>query len=162
MIHKTNAARLLDGLKIHYELLEYEVDESDLSAVHVALSTGQEIEKIYKTIVCVCEPKAYVVACIQGDLELDLKALAHAAGAKRCELINLRDLEKITGYVRGGCSPLAMKKRFETFIDERAKSQEKVLVSAGVRGKQLRLSPIDLAAACEAKFAIIARSAAPN
>ncbi|QPH96523.1 Cys-tRNA(Pro) deacylase [Campylobacter concisus] len=159
MIHKTNAARLLDNLKIEYEILEYEVDLNDLSAVHVAASTKQDIKQIYKTIVCQCEPKNFVVACLQGDLELDLKALAHACGAKRCELINLKDLEKITGYIRGGCSPLAMKKHFATFIDERAKAQEYVLVSAGVRGKQIKIAPNDLLKACEADYADIARLA---
>ena len=159
MIHKTNAARALDKLKINYEILEYEVDLNDLSAVHVAASTKQDIKQIYKTIVCQCEPKNFVVACLQGDLELDLKALAHACGAKRCELINLKDLEKITGYIRGGCSPLAMKKHFATFIDERASEQEYVLVSAGVRGKQIKIAPNDLLKACEADYADIARLA---
>ncbi|WP_103589307.1 Cys-tRNA(Pro) deacylase [Campylobacter concisus] len=159
MIHKTNAARALDKLKINYEILEYEVDLNDLSAIHVAASTKQNIKQIYKTIVCECEPKNFVVACLQGDLELDLKALAHACGAKRCELINLKDLEKITGYIRGGCSPLAMKKHFATFIDERAMEQEYVLVSAGVRGKQIKIAPNDLLKACEASFANIARLA---
>ena len=159
MIHKTNADRLLDKLKIDYEILEYEVDLNDLSAVHVAASTKQDIKQIYKTIVCQCEPKNFVVACLQGDLELDLKALAHACGAKRCELINLKDLEKITGYIRGGCSPLAMKKHFATFIDERAGEQEYVLVSAGVRGKQIKIAPNDLLKACEADYADIARLA---
>ena len=157
MIHKTNAARALDKLKINYEILEYEVDLNDLSALHVAASTKQDIKQIYKTIVCECEPKNFVVACLQGDLELDLKALAHACGAKRCELINLKDLEKITGYIRGGCSPLAMKKHFATFIDERANEQEYVLVSAGVRGKQIKIAPNDLLKACEASYADIAR-----
>lgn len=160
MIHKTNAARLLDKFHVAYELVEYPVDESDLSAMHVAASTQQNIEKIYKTIVCVTDSKNHLVACIQGDLELDLKALAHAAGVKRCELINLRDLEKLTGYVRGGCSPLAMKKKFTTFIDERAAGLDFIFVSAGVRGKQLRLDPSDLARVCEAKFSPIARAAA--
>ncbi|MCD8213183.1 MAG: Cys-tRNA(Pro) deacylase [Campylobacter sp.] len=157
MIHKTNAARLLDKLKIAYELVEYEVDENDLSALHVASSTRQDIKNIYKTIVCACEPKNFIVACLQGDLELDLKALAHVAGVKRCELINLKDLEKITGYIRGGCSPLAMKKSYLTFIDERAHELDFVYVSAGIRGKQLKLSPIDLANSCQASFANIAR-----
>nr|WP_315519696.1 Cys-tRNA(Pro) deacylase [uncultured Campylobacter sp.] len=159
MIHKTNAARLLDKLKIKYDILEYEVDLNDLSAIHVAASTKQDIKQIYKTIVCQCEPKNFVVACVQGDLELDLKALAHACGAKRCELINLKELEKITGYIRGGCSPLAMKKHFATFIDERASELDYVLVSAGVRGKQIKIAPNDLLKACEASYADIARLA---
>ncbi|MGH1601370.1 Cys-tRNA(Pro) deacylase [Campylobacter majalis] len=156
-VHKTNAARALDRLKIEYEILEYEVDESDLSALHVANSTGKDIRYIYKTIVCECEPKCYIVACVQGDLELDLKALAKASGAKRCELINLKDLEKITGYIRGGCSPLAMKKQFDTYIDDRALELEYIIVSAGVRGKQLKLGVNDLLKASGGKTALITR-----
>lgn len=157
MIHKTNAARLLDKLKIAYDLIEYEVDESDLSAIHVAKSTNQNIKQIYKTIVCVCEPKKYVVGCVAGDLELDLKALAVSCKVKRCELLNLKDLEKITGYIRGGCSPLAMKKQFETFIDSSALELEYLLVSAGVRGKQIKIAPSDLAKATNAKFVKITK-----
>ncbi|KEA46305.1 cysteinyl-tRNA(Pro) deacylase [Campylobacter mucosalis] len=156
-IHKTNAARVLDGLKISYELLEYDVDESDLSAVHLAKITGVDIAKIYKTIVCEVGTREYIVACIQGDLELDLKALANVSGHKRCELLALKELEKVTGYIRGGCSPLAMKKQFATFIDERALSQDKILISAGVRGKQICINPNDLASATSAKFKSIAR-----
>ncbi|MDL0089235.1 Cys-tRNA(Pro) deacylase [Campylobacter gastrosuis] len=157
MIHKTNAARVLDRLKIAYDLVEYEVDESDLSATHVAHSAGLDIRFVYKTIVCVCVPQKYVVGVIRGDAELDLKALAGACGAKRAELINLRDLEKLTGYIRGGCSPIAMKKQFETFIDDDAQNLDYILVSAGVRGKQLKLAPNDLVKAINARFAKIIR-----
>jgi len=158
-IHKTNAARALDRLGIAYEMGTYEVDESDLSAVHVARNLGADITRIYKTIVCECDGMAsrggerHVVACIQGDCEIDLKALARACGAKRCELIAMRDLERITGYIRGGCSPLAMKRAFATFIDERALACERIFVSAGLRGVQLSLAPRDLARATNAKFA---------
>ncbi|MCR4942828.1 MAG: Cys-tRNA(Pro) deacylase [Campylobacter sp.] len=154
---KTNAARILDALGISYEIFEYEVDENDLSAVHVALTCKQDISKIYKTIVCEVLPREFVVACIQGDLELDLKALASVSGHKKCELLPLKSLEKTTGYIRGGCSPLAMKKAFATFIDELALKQDKIFVSAGVRGKQLCLDPKDLAKATKAKFAKISR-----
>ncbi|CAD7287249.1 Cys-tRNA(Pro) deacylase [Campylobacter suis] len=157
-IHKTNAARALDRLKISYDMFEYEVNESDLSAIHLAQTTGIGIEKIYKTIVCEVGTREYIVACIQGDLELDLKALASVSGHKRCELLTLKELEKTTGYIRGGCSPIAMKKRFATFIDERALLQKQILISAGVRGKQLCLAPHDLACAVNAKFAPIART----
>lgn len=157
MIHKTNAARVLDRLKIAYDLVEYEVDENDLSATHVAHSAGLDIRFVYKTIVCVCVPQKYVVGVIRGDAELDLKALAGACGAKRAELINLRDLEKLTGYIRGGCSPIAMKKQFETFIDDEAQNLDYILVSAGVRGKQLKLAPNDLIKAINARFAKIIR-----
>ncbi|MGB2552610.1 Cys-tRNA(Pro) deacylase [Campylobacter sp. MOP51] len=157
MIHKTNAARILDGKSVEYELFEYEVDESDLSAVSVALKCRADITQVYKTIVCECEPRGFVVACIQGNLSLDLKALARASGHKRCELLNLKDLEKITGYIRGGCSPIGMKKTFDTFIDERALNQNFIYISAGVRGKQLRLNPFDLIEAVGMKIALIAK-----
>lgn len=155
-IHKTNAARELDKAGIKYEILEYEVDLNDLSATHVASSTGQDIAIIYKTIVCVGD-HGHLVACLQGDLELDLKALALASGNKSCELLPLKELENLTGYVRGGCSPLAMKKRFATFIDDRALSREKILISAGIRGEQLCLAPNDLAKAVGARFVKISR-----
>lgn len=155
-IQKTNAARELDRLKIDYSMQEYEVDESDLSATHVAKSLNQDIKNVYKTIVCEADG-THIVACIQGDLELDLKALAACAGLKRCSLLPLKDLEKTTGYIRGGCSPLAMKKKFKTFIDDRATAIEKIIISAGVRGKQLVLSPKDLIKATNASLAKIAK-----
>lgn len=155
-IQKTNAARELDRLKIAYQMYEYDVDESDLSAVHVANTICKDIAMVYKTIVCQADDR-YVVACIQGDLELDLKALASVAGYKRCSLLAIKDLDKITGYIRGGCSPLAMKKHFATFIDERATALEKIIISAGIRGKQIELNPMDLAIATGASFARIAR-----
>lgn len=139
-IGKTNAARLLDSLGLDYEIREYECDEN-LDAIHVAQSIGMDIADVYKTIVCECDNKEHIVACLQGDLSLNLKALASFAGVKRCELLPLKKLTKITGYVRGGCSPLAMKKKFRTFIDERVLMRDKVFVSAGIRGKQLYLEP---------------------
>lgn len=156
MIHKTNAARFLDGKNTPYELVEYEADESDLGAVHVAAVCGEEIEKIYKTIVCECEPGGYIVACIQGDLSLNLKALARLSGHKKCELLNLKKLEKVTGYIRGGCSPIAMKKAYETFFDERILKQEYVYVSAGVRGKQIKIAPRSLIEVVGAKLGDVA------
>lgn len=146
---KTNAARILDGLNIDYEIKEYKVDEEHLDAVHVATKTGVDIQKVYKTIVCLADSE-YIVACLQGNLSLNLKALAKVAGAKRCELINIKDITKITGYVRGGCSPLGMKKHFRTFIDERILSQKQICVSAGIRGKQIYLKPNDLIKAVNA------------
>lgn len=138
---KTNAARILDKYKIDYKILEYRVDEDDLSALHVANDTGIDIKKIFKTLVCVDEKNQYLVACIPGDDELDLKALAKVAGCKKCTMIPMKDVLKITGYMRGGCSPFGMKKTYPTFLDESALSQEKILVSAGLRGKQLELVP---------------------
>lgn len=157
MIHKTNAARFLDTKKISYELFEYEFDEADLSAISVAKKCGVSIDKIYKTIVCECEPKGFVVACIQGDLSLDLKALALVSNHKRCELLNLKELEKITGYIRGGCSPLAMKKSYKTFFDDRILGQNFIYVSAGIRGKQIKISPNDLILATNAIICKIAK-----
>ena len=154
-IEKTNACRILDGLKIPYEILEYEVDENNLDAVHVAESCAKPIEQVYKTIVCFGEGE-YITACLQGDLNLDLKALARIAKVKRAELLSLKELTKITGYVRGGCSPLGMKKHFRTFIDSRALTQTQICVSAGIRGKQIWLTPNDLAKATNAKFCEIA------
>ncbi|ASM39360.1 Cys-tRNA(Pro) deacylase [Campylobacter sp. RM12327] len=146
---KTNAARILDNLNIDYEIKEYCVDENHLDAVHTASKTGISIEKVYKTIVCKADNE-HIVACLQGDLSLNLKALAKIAGAKRCELINLKDITKITGYIRGGCSPLGMKKHFRTFIDEKILSQEQICVSAGIRGKQIYIKPNDLIKATNA------------
>lgn len=136
---KTNAARILDKHKIPYKILEYRVDEEDLSALHVAKDTGTDIKRIFKTLVCVDEKNNPLVACIAGDDELDLKALAKLAGVKKCTMIAMKDLLKLTGYIRGGCSPFGMKKVYPTFFDESALSQENILVSAGVRGKQLQI-----------------------
>ncbi len=152
---KTNAARILDGLKVAYTLKSYEVDEANLDAVHVAKSCGEAIERVYKTIVCKAGGE-FVVACLQGDLTLDLKALAKCAGTKSCELLPLKELTKVTGYVRGGCSPLGMKKQFRTFLDERILAVESVLVSAGLRGVQICLAPSELARATKAQICKIA------
>lgn len=136
-IKKTNAARFLDTLKIEYELLSYEVGD-DLSAICVANKTGQDIEYIYKTIVCEGKNSLYV-GCIQGDLELDLKAFAKAVNEKSLSLLKLDKLKDKTGYIRGGCSPFGMKKDFVRFIDERALELDYFVVSAGLRGLQLKI-----------------------
>jgi len=132
---------LLDKHKVNYNIVAYEVDEKDLSALHVANDTGIDIKKIFKTLVCVDEKNQPLVACIAGDDELDLKALAKASGSKKCSMIPLKDILKITGYIRGGCSPFGMKKTYPTFFDESALLHVKVLVSAGIRGKQLEIDP---------------------
>ena len=152
MIRKTNAARFLDNKKIEYELVGYEVDENDLSAINVASKCGIKIAKVYKTIVCECEPKGFVTACIQGNLSLNLKALARISGHKRCELLNLKELEKVTGYIRGGCSPIAMKKNFDTFFDRRVLEQDFIYVSAGIRGMQIKIEPLRLIEVIGAKI----------
>ena len=154
---KTNAARILDKLGIAYELKEYEVDESDLSAVHVASSVGMPIERVYKTLVARGDKNGIVMAVIQGDLELDLKALAAASGNKRAEMVHLKEVFVLTGYIRGGCSPLGAKKDYPVYLDERAMAQDSIAISAGKRGEQLILKPADLIAAAAATVVQIAR-----
>ncbi len=154
---KTNAARILDRLGIDYELKEYEVDESDLSAVHVAASVGMPIERVYKTLVARGDKNGIVMAVIQGDLELDLKALAAASGNKRVEMVHLKEVFALTGYIRGGCSPLGAKKEYPVYLDERAQAQETIAISAGKRGEQIILKPDDLVSATVATVAQIAR-----
>ena len=154
---KTNAARILDRLGIDYELKEYEVDESDLSAVHVASSVGMPIERVYKTLVARGDKHGIVMAVIQGDLELDLKALAAASGNKRVEMVHLKEVFALTGYIRGGCSPLGAKKEYPVYLDERARAQETIAISAGKRGEQIILKPDDLVSVTAATVAQIAR-----
>jgi len=146
----------LDKHNVDYNIVGYEVDEEDLSALHVAQDTGIDIKKIFKTLVCVDEKNQPLVACIAGDDELNLKALAKASGCKKCSMIPLKDILKITGYVRGGCSPFGMKKAYPTFFDESALLHVKILVSAGIRGKQLEIEPnvlVDVMGAQSAKLA---------
>lgn len=157
MSKKTNAARYLDILKIKYELVSYEVDEDDLSAVHVADTIGADPIEIFKTLVVTDERGTPIVACIPADAELDLKALAMAAGRKRCDMLPVKELLATTGYIRGGCSPLGMKKRFITLVDDSITSLPKVYVSAGQKGLQLLLSPQDLIKAADAKTAKLTR-----
>lgn len=141
---KTNAARILDKLKIKYSLQEYPVDEEDLSAVHVAATIGIPVETIYKTLVLKGDNTGFLVAVIPGDKEVDLKKIAQASGNKRCELIPMKDLQQITGYIRGGCSPIGMKKQFPTILDSEAITHPYIYISAGKRGLQLKLAPEDL------------------
>ena len=149
---KTNAARILDKHKIIYEIIEYNIDENDLSALHVAQDTGIDIKTIFKTLVTVDEKNQPIVACIAGDGELDLKALAKVAGVKKCTMIPLKDVLKTTGYMRGGCSPIGMKKTYKTFMDVDALLHVKILVSAGIRGQQILLSPQEFEKALHVEF----------
>lgn len=143
-IEKTNAARLLDKAKVWYELIAYEVDENDLSAVHVAEQLGEPVEQVFKTLVLKGDKTGYFVCIIPGAAELDLKQAAKASGNKNCEMIPMKDLLQVTGYIRGACSPLGMKKHFPTFIHESCMSFNKIYVSAGKRGLQLYVQPADL------------------
>ncbi|HJV77172.1 MAG TPA: Cys-tRNA(Pro) deacylase [Paludibacter sp.] len=143
-IEKTNAARLLDKAKISYELIAYEVDENDLSAVHVAAQLNQAVECVFKTLVLKGDKTGYFVCIIPGAEELDLKKAAKISGNKSCDMIPMKELLSITGYIRGACSPVGMKKHFPTFIHDSCRNFEKIYVSAGKRGLQLHLVPQDL------------------
>ena len=143
-INKTNVARLLDKAKIAYDLVPYEVDENDLSATHVANQLGEDVRMVYKTLVLHGEKSGYFVCVIPGEEEVDLKKAAKVSGNKKVELIPMKELLPLTGYIRGGCSPIGMKKHFPTYINETALSWEKIYVSAGQRGLQIRLAPADL------------------
>ena len=143
-IAKTNVARLLDKAKVKYELIPYEVDENDLSAIHVAESLGEDIEQVFKTLVLHGDKSGYFVCVIPGEHELNLKMAAKVSGNKKCDLIPMKDLLPLTGYIRGGCSPLGMKKRFPTFIHESCLEFPYIYVSAGVRGLQIKLAAPDL------------------
>jgi Cys-tRNA(Pro)/Cys-tRNA(Cys) deacylase len=150
-IQKTNAARLLDSKKIAYELIPYEVDENDLSAVHIATQLGEPIERVFKTLVLHGDRSGYFVCVIPGDKEVDLKLAAKVTGNKSCNLIPMKELLPLTGYIRGGCSPIGMKKPFPTFIHSSCKDFDFIYVSAGVRGLQFKINPDDLCKAAGAK-----------
>ncbi len=152
-LKKTNAARILDGLKINYELKTYAVDENDLSAVHVAEMSGLDIDMIFKTLVARGDKSGVIMAVIGGGDELNLKALAAASGNKSVEMIALKELLPLTGYVRGGCSPLGAKKNYPVYLDSRAVSLKKISISAGLRGMQIILAPQDLVRAVNATVA---------
>lgn len=143
-INKTNAARLLDKAKIPYELIPYEVDENDLAATHVAAQLGENIEQVFKTLVLHGDRNGYFVCVIPGDHELDLKVAAKISGNKKADLIPMKELLPVTGYIRGGCSPIGMKKEFPTFIHASCLNFEYIYISAGIRGLQIRLNPKDL------------------
>lgn len=155
-IEKTNAARLLDKAKIKYNLIPYEFDENDLAAQHVADSLGQDIAKVFKTLVLHGDKTGYVVCVIPGDHEVDLKALAKVSGNKKVEMIPMKDLLQVTGYIRGGCSPIGMKKRFPTYFHTTAMQQDLIYVSAGVRGLQIEIAPQELIDFVQAAVAEVA------
>jgi Cys-tRNA(Pro)/Cys-tRNA(Cys) deacylase len=143
-IEKTNAARLLDKARIAYNLIPYEFDENDLAAQHVADSLGQDISRVFKTLVLIGDKTGHIVCVVPGNMEVDLKALAKASGNKKVEMIAMKDLLGVTGYIRGGCSPIGMKKRFPTFFHSTATDFETIYVSAGVRGLQFEINPTTL------------------
>ena len=140
-MNKTNVMRLVDAAKIPYRTAEYEFDESDLGGMHAAAAIGMPPEQIFKTLVARGEKNGYLVFCIPVCCELDLKKAAKAAHDKKVELIHVKELLPLTGYVRGGCSPIGMKKAFPTFLDETAQLYDEIGVSAGCRGCQILLAP---------------------
>ncbi len=150
---KTNAVRMLEAEKIAHKTAEYEYDEEDLNAVSVANAIGAEPETVFKTLVARTDKNAVIVFVIPGNFELNLKKAAAASGSKSVEMLKVKELFPITGYIRGGCSPIGMKKLFPTYIDETAQLYDKIYISAGIRGTQISLPPYDLAKAVKAVFA---------
>lgn len=151
-MNKTNAMRRLDAAKIPYEVKEYVVDESDLSGIHIADEIGLPYEQVFKTLVAKGDKTGIVVFCIPTDKEIDLKHAASVTGNKKIEMLHVKDLLATTGYIRGGCSPIGMKKNFPTFIDQSAANFERITVSAGVRGAQLLLRVDQLVKFVDAKL----------
>ena len=143
-ITKTNAARLLDKAGISYELIPYEVDPENLAATHVAEQLGEDIERVFKTLVLRGDRNGIFVCVVPGDMEVDLKAAAKISGNKSAEMIAMKELLPTTGYIRGGCSPIGMKKHFRTYIHATAVDFDFIYVSAGVRGIQVKIAPQSL------------------
>lgn len=154
-IVKTNAIRMVEQKKIPYTEHEYEWDESHLSASSVAEQLPESQSRIFKTLVAVGNVTGPLVAVISGEAELNLKKLAKVSGNKKVEMLHLKDLEATTGYIRGGCSPIGMKKLFPTYLDQIAESYEQIIVSAGRRGLQMELAPQDICALTSGQFADI-------
>lgn len=145
-IEKTNAARLLDKAKIAYDLVPYTVDEDNLAATHVAEELGEDIATVFKTLVLRGDRTGLFVCVIPGDKEVDLKAAAKVSGNKKCEMIPMKELLPSTGYIRGGCSPIGMKKPLPTYFHSSATDHPRIYISAGVRGLQIAIAPTDLIA----------------
>jgi Cys-tRNA(Pro)/Cys-tRNA(Cys) deacylase len=155
---KTNAARLLDSLAIPYQLQAYEVDPEDLTAISVARKIGLPPEQVFKTLLAHTNSGEHLFAVIPGDAELDLKKLAHAAGAKKAELASLKEVEPLTGYIRGGVTVMAARKPFPAYADETIELHDLISVSAGQRGLQILLNPADYLRATEATIADLTKS----
>lgn len=153
MTPKTNAIRILEQAQIPHLVKEYQVDEENLSAQHVAETLGVAPETIYKTLVLKGQKDPFLVVLIPANANLDLKKIAKISGNKNCEMLPLKDLLQTTGYIRGGCSPIGMKKLFPTYIEELATLEENITISAGKRGIQIVLNPTDLSEITNAKFA---------
>ena len=156
-IKKTNAARLLDELGIRYELTQFEADEADLSAEAAARAVGMPYDQVYKTLVARGDKTGILEVCLPAGTELDLKALAHASGNKSVALVPLKELQPLTGYIRGGCSPLGGKKEYPVYIHDGVASHEQIAINAGARGLLFIIAPSDLLKATGGKLAPIAK-----
>jgi Cys-tRNA(Pro)/Cys-tRNA(Cys) deacylase len=143
-MNKTNAARLLDSKGITYELFSYDVDESDLSAYAAASKLGQDVDRVFKTLVLRGDKTGVFICIIPGNKELDLKKAARASGNKNAVMVPMKEIFELTGYIRGGCSPIGMKKKYSTYIDENCILYDQIFISAGIRGLQLKIAPDDL------------------
>jgi Cys-tRNA(Pro)/Cys-tRNA(Cys) deacylase len=154
---KTNAARILDALQIRYQLREYEVDEEDLSAGSVARKVGLPPEQVFKTLVCRGDKSGVLFAVVPTDAQLDFKALARLAGDRSAETVPLKEVQPLTGYIRGGVTVLGAKKEYPAYVDETVELFEVISVSAGVRGTQLLLAPADYLRAAKAKVGPLTR-----
>lgn len=154
---KTNAARILDGLKVDYKLCEYEVDESDLSAESVARKVNLPLEQVFKTLVARGDKTGVLLACIPGGMELDLKAIAEISGNKKVEMVPLKEVQPLTGYIRGGVSPIGTKRHFPFYLDERAIRFPFISISAGIRGCQVLIDPGSLLKILQGKTGNLSR-----
>lgn len=154
-IHKTNAMRTLESHKINYDVHEYAWNEEHTDAKTAAAKVEMPFDKIYKTLVAVGNNTGVIVACIPASTELDLKKFAKASGNKKVDMLHMKDLEKTTGYIRGGCSPVGMKKLFPTYIAAEAELMDTIVVSAGKRGMQMEVIPSDLIEVTDGQFADI-------
>jgi Cys-tRNA(Pro)/Cys-tRNA(Cys) deacylase len=153
---KTNAARILDAAGVPHEIREYEVDENDLSAPHVAEAIGMPPEQVFKTLVARGDRSGVLMACIPASCELDLKAVAAASGNKKVELVAVKEVLGLTGYVRGGVSPVGTRKAYPLYLDETAEIWDTISISAGARGQQMLVAPADLVRVTGATIAGIA------
>ena len=152
-MNKTNAIRIIEAHNIHFRTFEYAVDQNDLSGTSVARKINADEDSVFKTLVTKNDKNAILVFCIPVNQELNLKKAASASGSKKVEMIKLSELLPLTGYIRGGCSPIGMKKEYKVFIEETAQILENVIISAGIRGMQVEMSPGDLAKITRAEFA---------
>lgn len=152
-VHKTNAVRYLESLGIAYEIREYSVDPEEFSALVVAGKVGLPPEQVFKTLLCVTSDREHVFAVVPGDAELDFKKLAAAAGARKAEMVSLKDVQPLTGYVRGGVTVFGAKKDYPAYVDETLELFDVISVSAGLRGVQVLLSPADYLRASKATVA---------